>query len=189
MCITAGYLINRTPFLLLNGKTLFELLHGKLPSYSHIRSFGCLAHVHDHKLPKDKFRARSRVCIFLEYPFNKKGWRFYDIKIVSTDVVFDETKFPYAIESIVSAPSDLSKYIILGTIIWALKLSAILHRLHTNYLGHKMYPAHMSIAQQNMSHHLNPLPWIQPNPRQGEPFFLVQLLWPTHLAQRPLSRH
>lgn len=38
-------------------------------------------------------------CVFLGYPFNKKGWRFYNFQkgkfIYSKDVIFDETKFPY----------------------------------------------------------------------------------------------
>lgn len=91
------YLINFTPSSLLNGKTSYELLHGKLSSYSHIRSFGYLAYVHDHDFPKDKFWARCRVFVFLGYPLNKNCWRFYDIKnkkfIFSSDVVFYDTKF------------------------------------------------------------------------------------------------
>lgn len=78
--LTTSYLINRTPSSLLKGKIPYELLHGKLLSYSHLQSFGCLAYIHDHDLPKDKFRARGRVCIFLGYPFNKKGWQFYGLE-------------------------------------------------------------------------------------------------------------
>lgn len=109
--LTVGYLINKTPSSLLKAKMPYELLHGKMLSYSHIRSFGCLAYVHDHDLPRDKFRARSRVCIFLGYPFNKKGCRFYDLDkrkiIYSRDIVFDETKFPYAYMVINSQDSSL----------------------------------------------------------------------------------
>lgn len=73
-----GYLINRTPSTLLNGKTPFEMLHDRVPPFTQLKIFCCLAFVHDHSLPKDKFRARSRPCVFIGYPFGKKGWRCFD---------------------------------------------------------------------------------------------------------------
>lgn len=57
---------------MLKGKTTFEMPFNKSLSYSHLKSFGCLAHVHDHGLPKEKFRARGRKCVFLGYPYGKK---------------------------------------------------------------------------------------------------------------------
>lgn len=63
--LTAGYLINHTPSSMLKGKTQFELLFNKVPSYSHIKNYGCLAYVHDHGLPKDKFRSRGQKCIWI----------------------------------------------------------------------------------------------------------------------------
>ncbi|KAJ8633298.1 hypothetical protein MRB53_026634 [Persea americana] len=98
--LTAGYLINRTPSVLLDGKTPYEILYGQVPTYKHIRIFGCLCYVHDRNRDKDKFASRSRKCIFVGYPFGKKGWRLYDLErgdfFVSRDVVFIETEFPYA---------------------------------------------------------------------------------------------
>ncbi|XP_074291172.1 uncharacterized protein LOC141617945 [Silene latifolia] len=47
----------------------------------------------------DKFASRSHRCVFVGYPFGKKGWEVYDIEskefFVSRDVVFDETEFPF----------------------------------------------------------------------------------------------
>lgn len=38
----AAYLINRTPTPLLENKTLFEALFEKVPTFDHIKVFGCL---------------------------------------------------------------------------------------------------------------------------------------------------
>ena len=77
--LTAAYLINRTPSVVLKNKTPFEILYGHAPSYKHIRVLGCLAYAHniDHK--GDKFTSRSRRCVFLGYPYGKKGWRLFDL--------------------------------------------------------------------------------------------------------------
>ncbi|KAJ4758369.1 Retroelement pol polyprotein-like [Rhynchospora pubera] len=95
--LTAAYLINRTPTPLLENKTPYEMLFGKPPSYGAVRIFGCLCYIKSHT--SDKFETRSRKCVFVGYPFGKKGWRVYDLEanefIVSRDVIFCEDKFPY----------------------------------------------------------------------------------------------
>ncbi|KAJ4790588.1 Retroelement pol polyprotein-like [Rhynchospora pubera] len=95
--LTATYLINRTPTPLLQNKTPYEMLFGKPPAYTPIRCFGCLCYV---KIPTlDKFGSRARKCVFIGYPFGKKGWRVLDLEtnkfVVSRDVVFVETVFPF----------------------------------------------------------------------------------------------
>lgn len=87
--LTTIYLINRTPSNLLKGKARYELLLGKLPLYSHIRSFSCLASVHDHDLPKDKLHAQSHVRVFIGYPFGKKGRQFYGLETQENNLVPD----------------------------------------------------------------------------------------------------
>ena len=48
---------------------------------------------------KDKFKEHSRRCVFVGYPFGKRGWKLFDLEtheiFVSRDVVFNETSFPY----------------------------------------------------------------------------------------------
>lgn len=43
--LTASYLINRTPSVLLNGKTPYEILLGKQPNYEYFKTFGCRLHL------------------------------------------------------------------------------------------------------------------------------------------------
>ncbi|KAL9226203.1 hypothetical protein vseg_002041 [Gypsophila vaccaria] len=97
--LTAGYLINRTPSVLLQGKTPYEVLFAKRPSYANLRTFGCLCYVKHPRKDGDKFASRSRRCIFVGYPFGKKGWEVYDLEtkeyFISRDVVFDEFNFPF----------------------------------------------------------------------------------------------
>lgn len=48
---------------------------------------------------KGKFGERSKRCIFVGYPFGKRGWLVYDLEtndfLVSPDVRFDEEVYPY----------------------------------------------------------------------------------------------
>ncbi|RVW67415.1 Retrovirus-related Pol polyprotein from transposon TNT 1-94 [Vitis vinifera] len=104
---TAVHIINRLPTPLLSRQTPFERLYGKLPSYSHIRVFGCLAYATNVHVPH-KFAPRAKRCIFLGYPVGQKAYKLYDLDthqmFTSRDVVFHETIFPY--ESIPSPSSN-----------------------------------------------------------------------------------
>ena len=97
--LTAAYLINRTPTFILQGKTPYEILFRAKPTYDNIKVFGCLCYVHRFQRQKDKFASHSRKCLFLGYPFGKKGWKVYDLEtgevFVSRDVIFQEENFPF----------------------------------------------------------------------------------------------
>ena len=107
---TAIHIINRLPTPLLSRQTPFERLYGKLPSYSHLRVFGCLAYATDVHVPH-KFAPRAKRCIFLGYPADQKAYKLYDLAthkmFASRDVVFHETIFPYESISSISSNSSL----------------------------------------------------------------------------------
>ena len=73
------YLINRTP-LILNGKNLYEILHGEPPSYGNLRIFGSLCYARNQGRKGDKFTSKSHKCIFVGYPYGKKGCNLYDLE-------------------------------------------------------------------------------------------------------------
>lgn len=97
------HLINRAPSKVLQGKTPFEVLYQKKPSYDHIKIFGTFLCFAKNKRIKDKFTPRGRKCVFLGYPFGQKDWKVFDLKtqefFVSRDVIFHENIFPYAMSS------------------------------------------------------------------------------------------
>ncbi|MCI11309.1 hypothetical protein A2U01_0032409, partial [Trifolium medium] len=83
----------------LNGKSPYEMLNGKPPSYEHLKVFGSLCYAHNQGRKGDKFASRSRKCVFVGYPHGKKGWKLFDLDtntyFVSRDVDFFEDEFPF----------------------------------------------------------------------------------------------
>ncbi|XP_019086715.1 PREDICTED: uncharacterized protein LOC109127039 [Camelina sativa] len=97
--LAATHVINRTPSTILHGKSPYEILFGVPPLYEDLKVIGCLCYAHKVARDKDKFGTRSRKCVFVGYPFGKKGWKVYDLEanefFVSRDVAFYEEKFPF----------------------------------------------------------------------------------------------
>ncbi|KAI0505062.1 hypothetical protein KFK09_016019 [Dendrobium nobile] len=98
--LTANYLINRLPTKALNLRIPFQVLHNTLPSYSHLRTFGCLCFPWlKHQAP-NKLSSRSSECIFLGYSPSHKGYRCFNMAtnkiLISRHVIFHESIFPYS---------------------------------------------------------------------------------------------
>jgi len=92
--LTDVYVLNRSPTKSLSGKTPFEAWHKKKPNVSHLRTFGCVAHVKHNGPGLSKLSDRSSKMVFIGYESGTKGYRLYDPStgrlVVSRDVIFEE---------------------------------------------------------------------------------------------------
>lgn len=106
--LAATHLINKLPTLVLNWRTPFEILHGRIPEYKNLRTVGSLYYATITKPHKDKFAHRAIKCIMLGYVAEHKGYRLLDLVnkaiFASKDVVFHEDSFPYKILNTQSSP-------------------------------------------------------------------------------------
>ncbi|KAL0541716.1 hypothetical protein IC582_021771 [Cucumis melo] len=76
--LTSVYSINRLPSSVLQNISPFEKLYGTPPNYSNLKTFGCacfvLLHPHEHT----KLEPRARLCCFLGYGTEHKGFHCWD---------------------------------------------------------------------------------------------------------------
>jgi hypothetical protein len=91
--VTAVYILNLSPTKALNGRTPYESWHGRKPTVSHLRVFGCLTF--DKEIGHiGKLDDRSTPGVFIGYAEGLKAYCILDPgtqRVRTTrDVVFDE---------------------------------------------------------------------------------------------------
>ncbi|GLU08619.1 hypothetical protein SLE2022_255210 [Rubroshorea leprosula] len=95
----AAHLINILPCSRLQFSTPHEVLFGEVPSYDHLRTFGCACYPNLSATTAHKLAPQSSLCIFLGYPSHHKGYRCLDLQtnkiLLSRHVTFNEDLFPY----------------------------------------------------------------------------------------------
>lgn len=96
----ATYLLHVLPSKILGNLSPLEILYQQVPSYFHIRVFGCLCYPLIPSTTIHKLQPRSTPCVFLGYPSNHHGYKCYDLSsnkiIICRHVLFDEHVFPFA---------------------------------------------------------------------------------------------
>ena len=70
---TAMFILNHSPTKALTSKTPFEAWHGRKPSVSFLRTFGCIGHVRKTKPNLNKLEDRSTLMVFLGYTKGTKA--------------------------------------------------------------------------------------------------------------------
>ena len=105
--ITTCYIINRDPLSGIDCNISFEIWSGKLPSFSNLEIFCCVAYYH---VNGDKLDSRAKMACFVGYGDGVKGFCFYSPSkgqvILNRGVTFDESTM-YSKKSM--KPSDLGK--------------------------------------------------------------------------------
>jgi hypothetical protein len=67
---TATHTLNRSPCRPRNDATPYQLLYGHMPSYNHLRMFGCQCYPNLSATAAHKLSPRSVACVFLGYPID-----------------------------------------------------------------------------------------------------------------------
>jgi hypothetical protein len=69
---TIVYIMNQTLTAVVHGMTPEEKFKSKKPNVSHLRVFGCIAHVHVPDEKRSKLDPKAEKCIFIRYSLKQK---------------------------------------------------------------------------------------------------------------------
>jgi hypothetical protein len=109
---TAVHLINRLPSQALNNDSPFLRLFRQQPTYTNLRTFGCVCYVHLQPHERSKLTAQSVKCAFLGYSTHQKGFICYDPNLnrirVSRNVIFQEDKYFFSTNQDTHSPKSTS---------------------------------------------------------------------------------
>ena len=110
--LTAIYTINRVPSPTTLNRPPYELLYGSPLDYQSLCIFGCVCFMLLPPHERIKLEPHSRLCCFLGYDIEHKGYRCYDpiskwLRI-SRHVTFQEHRFFSSMESFPSSPFSSS---------------------------------------------------------------------------------
>ena len=110
---TVGFIINRSPSLVIDFEILEEVWSGRLVDYSSLKFFCCLAYVHVQSGERSKLDLKSRKCVFIGFERGVKGYRLWDPiskkTITNKDVIFDEAFMLYHNEVVTCDDSPQEK--------------------------------------------------------------------------------
>ena len=100
--LTATYIINRIPSLVLNNCSPYQILYNIAPDYSNFKIFGSLCYATTQKHERQKFSPRVEPTIFIGYPTGVKGYKLYGLEsgkiIISRNVIFHENSMPFIMQ-------------------------------------------------------------------------------------------
>lgn len=74
--LTSRYLINRFPSTVLKGITPYEALFRIKPSYSHLKSFGCLCYVNTRRKGRININLKPKFVSSLDIQWAKRDTKF-----------------------------------------------------------------------------------------------------------------
>lgn len=112
-CFIAAHITNLLPAQPLQHISLHFKLYNITTDYSSLHTFGCTYFPHLPIQTSGKFHPIYDLCIFLGYPSHTKGYKCYNPIthkiIISRNVIFDETIFPFKNNSLRATSPTLSK--------------------------------------------------------------------------------
>ncbi len=79
--------------MVVHGMTPKEKFIGKKPDVSHLRMFGCVTYMHVPDEKRSKLDPKSKMCIFIGYSLEQKGYKCFSPSIRKLQMnkdVFDE---------------------------------------------------------------------------------------------------